>query len=280
MEGRFEKQLLQCKSLDEFVTMFFGLSKQQQMSVLGDEIRIPKGTRLYRARKYEGIPLTHENDWWLPPADKVKKGRFNYPKKPVLYVSTTDFILPREIGLNVNEKYYLAKYECKEDIRVGSLLKSHNRITCLLHKMAMAVESAEKLTENEKMELQKCKCEDGSISNFIGDLNSVFYIYKYLHRDLYDITNKIADLLLQKYPEGFRYCSCYASIEASGGSSVVTLAGELVANYALTEAGAKKLKLIDTAERLYTEEEYKNNDRKMFISANLEVYNEGYKLKN
>ena len=63
-------------------------------------------------------------------------------------------------------------------------------------------------------------------------------------------------------------------------SSVVTLAGELVANYALTEAGAKKLKLIDTAERLYTEEEYKNNDRKMFISANLEVYNEGYKLKN
>ena len=68
MEGRFEKQLLQCKSLDEFVTMFFGLSKQQQMSVLGDEIRIPKGTRLYRARKYEGIPLTHENDWWLPPA--------------------------------------------------------------------------------------------------------------------------------------------------------------------------------------------------------------------
>ena len=144
----------------------------------------------------------------------------------------------------------------------------------------MAVESAEKLTEDEKMELQKCKCEDGSISNIIGDLNSVFYIYKYLHRDLYDITNKIADLLLQKYPEGFRYCSCYASIEASGGSSVVTLAGELVANYALTEAGAKKLKLIDTAERLYTEEEYKNNDRKMLISANLKVYNEYYKLKN
>lgn len=73
MERRFEKQLLQCKSLDEFVTMFFGLSKQQQMSVLGDEIRIPKGTRLYRARKYEGTPLTHENDWWLPPTDKVKK---------------------------------------------------------------------------------------------------------------------------------------------------------------------------------------------------------------
>ena len=67
MEGRFEKQLLQCKSLDEFVTMFFGLSKQQQMSVLGDEIRIPKGTRLYRARKYEGIPLTHEIGGCLQP---------------------------------------------------------------------------------------------------------------------------------------------------------------------------------------------------------------------
>lgn len=125
MEGRFEKQLLQCKSLDEFVTMFFGLSKQQQMSVLGDEIRLPKGTELYRVRKDEGTPLIRENDWWLPPADKVKKGRFNYPKKPVLYVGTMDFILPREIGLNVNEKYYLAKYECKEDIRVGSLLESH-----------------------------------------------------------------------------------------------------------------------------------------------------------
>ena len=141
MEGRFEKQLLQCKSLDEFVTMFFGLSKQQQMSVLGDEIRLPKGTELYRVRKDEGTPLIHENDWGLPPADKVKKGRFNYPKKPVLYVGTMDFILPREIGLNVNEKYYLAKYECKEDIRVGSLLESHNRITCLLHKMAREIKN-------------------------------------------------------------------------------------------------------------------------------------------
>lgn len=54
MEGRFEKQLLQCKSLDEFVTMFFGLSKQQQMSVLGDEIRLPKVTVEHMIRR---IPL-------------------------------------------------------------------------------------------------------------------------------------------------------------------------------------------------------------------------------
>lgn len=72
MEKRFVKKLMRCKTVDEFMTMFFGMSLQQKLSVLGDEILIPKDTILYRARKDEGTPLIKESDWDLPPEEKVE----------------------------------------------------------------------------------------------------------------------------------------------------------------------------------------------------------------
>ena len=45
------KDLMNCKSLDEFFARFFGLSFQERMSVLGNEYTVPAGTILYRARK-------------------------------------------------------------------------------------------------------------------------------------------------------------------------------------------------------------------------------------
>ena len=110
MHNKYIEKLINCKSLDEFVTMFFGLSLCEKLSVLGDDMIVPKGTIFYRARKDEGRPLEDENEWWLPPQEVVTKGRFNKAKSPVLYLGTEDFLLPREIGLKPNENYYLARY--------------------------------------------------------------------------------------------------------------------------------------------------------------------------
>lgn len=271
MEKRFVKKLMRCKTVDEFMTMFFEMSLQQKLSVLGDEILIPKDTILYRARKDEGTPLIKESDWDLPPEEKVERGRFNHPKKPVLYVSTMDSVLPREIGLKINDKYYLAQYKSIEDIRVGSLLKQDSTVTMLLDKLAMAVESDNKLMQNEKNELQKSRYEGNSLLNFIKDQNSVFYIYKYLHEDLYEYTNKIADLLIRENSNGFRYCSCYAPIELSGGHSVLTLSGEQDGNYVLTSQGKEKLKYIKAEGRCYTEQEYRNSELTMLIDVRSKV---------
>ena len=141
MHNKYIEKLINCKSLDEFVTMFFGLSLCEKLSVLGDDMIVPKGTIFYRARKDEGRPLEDENEWWLPPQEVVTKGRFNKAKSPVLYLGTEDFLLPREIGLKPNENYYLARYECVETFKVGSLLKNRSIITMGLHTIAMAIEN-------------------------------------------------------------------------------------------------------------------------------------------
>ena len=143
MQDKYIAKLIHCKSLAEFVTMFFGLSMCEKLSVLGDDVPVPKGTIFYRARKDEGRPLEDENEWWLPPKKVVPKGRFNKEKSPVLYLGTEDFLLPREIGLKPNENYYLARYECVETFKVGSLLKNRSIITMGLHTIAMAIEMKE-----------------------------------------------------------------------------------------------------------------------------------------
>lgn len=261
-------KLLKCKNLDEFVTMYFGLSMSEKLSVINEKILIPKGTKLYRARKYEGIELDKEVDWKMPPEKCVRNmGRFNYKNRPVLYVSTMDFILPREIGLSVGDEYYLATYECKEDIVVGSFLKNCDVINCILHKVSISIENDDKLTENELFELCDVDIRNMSLIDIASDILSPLYINKLMKRDLYEVTNKMSDMILSMYPNGLRYCSAYAPIEASGLPDVITLDGEINGNYALTNDGAYKLVWIGSEKKKYTLED-SQMDLGIFISVN------------
>lgn len=271
MQDQYIAKLIHCKSLDEFVTMFFGLSMCEKLSVLGDDVPVPKGTIFYRARKDEGRPLEDENEWWLPPPKMVTKGRFNKEKSPVLYLGTEDFLLPREIGLKPNENYYLARYECVETFKVGSLLKNRSIITMGLHKIAMAIENEGKLTPNEIDALSKLECDTSNICNILGDPTAVFYINKYIHKNLYDITNQIFDLVLQRNPNGLRYCSAYSPFEVSGAEQVITLDGCIKGNYALTEDGIQHLKWIGCERKEYSEDDYKS-DLSTFIKIAIENY--------
>ena len=271
MHNKYIEKLIHCKSLDEFVTMFFGLSLCEKLSVLGDDMIVPKGTIFYRARKDEGRPLEDENEWWLPPQEVVTKGRFNKAKSPVLYLGTEDFLLPREIGLKPNENYYLARYECVETFKVGSLLKNRSIITMGLHTIAMAIENEGKLTPNEIDALSKLECDTSSISNILEAPTAVFYINKYIHKNLYDITNQIFDLVLQRNLNGLRYCSAYSPFEVSGAEQVITLDGCIKGNYALTEDGIQHLKWIGCERKEYSEDDYKS-DLSTFIKIAIENY--------
>lgn len=42
MQNKYIEKLINYKSLDEFVTMFFGLSLCEKLSVLGDDMIVPK----------------------------------------------------------------------------------------------------------------------------------------------------------------------------------------------------------------------------------------------
>ena len=266
MQEKYIQKLMNCSSINEFVSMFFGLGLKEQLSVMGDRITIPRDTILYRARKDEGTPLNLKSDWLMAPKDLVKKGRFNYDKKPVLYLSTMDFVLPREIGLKPNEGYYLAKYRCTNDISVGSFLKTSSPVTNLLHIIAMSIESDDKLTPSEIEELSLLNKQSNQVESLSGSQLSQLYIHKFLNKSLYDITNKLCDLVLNNNPNGIRYCSCYVPIELSGSNQIVTLDGELEGNYALTEKGIENIEYLESEYKIYSEEDY-SNDLSLYIKT-------------
>lgn len=266
MRDEIIKKIMNTNSLDEFLVMFFGLSYKDRQTALGNEFVVPENTILYRARKDNGVDLINESDWWMPPEKYVSKGRFNRERKPVLYLSTMDFVLPREIGLNVDDAYYLSKYRVKNNFCVGSLLKTNDTVNYVLHKVAIAIEDDSKLTPEERKLLSpimdKLKPWD-----IVNSFSSSFYLYHHLKTDLYDVTNKIFEQALSKNSCGIRYCSCYVPIEMSGGPQILTLGGEVEGNYALTNAGIRNLEWLGAEKRIYTEDDYKKNDMSLFIST-------------
>lgn len=265
MQKKYVDKLMKCKTLDELLSMFWGMPFAEKKSVLDAKMILPKGTVLYRARKDKGKPLFSKDDWGMPPKDHVNQGRFNHAHEPVLYVGTIDSVLTREIGLRAGDSYYMAEYECTENIVVGSLLKTNNVILSLLHKIAMSVESEDKLTEEEKKCLHAYDISPKCMLDFIDDHLSVLYISSFLHKDLYDYTNKISDFMLDFCPDGIRYNSCYVPFELSGSREIVTFDGPVLGNYALTSSGAPKLELKNIQRKQYTQEDY-DNDMSMFIS--------------
>ena len=83
MDREKENKLLQCKSLNEFSTMFFGYGINEQLSIFDEAMTIKAGTPLYRARKDDGRTNFYDSkQWTLPPAEYVKQGRLNEKKQP------------------------------------------------------------------------------------------------------------------------------------------------------------------------------------------------------
>ena len=255
MDRENENKLFRCKSINEFLAMFFGYGINERLSIFDESMTIKAGRFLYRARKEDGKTNFYDSkQWTMPPNKYVKQGRLNEEYKPILYVASDEYLCGREIGLKDGDKYYLARYKCEKDFSVGTLFCRHSMVNTILHRVVMAVKT-ENLTENERITIQKYHIGEDKISiqEIFNDYLSVFYIDR-LIKNLYDVTNKIGRLILHNNENGIRYASAFEPIELSGCNTILTLDGEEHGNYALTEQGIKNIKVESVEERIYKQE--------------------------
>lgn len=241
-------------TIKEFLDTFFSEPLDMQRKMFSYPVVIKKGTELYRIRRDDGSDLLSPNAWGLAPKDKVKLGRFNRANEPLLYVSTDNIILGRELRLEDDEVYYEAKYICKEDFSVGTLLSTNGIISILLHKISMSIENDSCLYDNELEDL-KSLLEIEKIENRVYNINnnfsSPFCIHKYLN-NLYDYTNKIG--LAAMNENGLRYASVYTPFEMVGMNPIMTFNGPNNGNIVLTGKGMKNIELVNVEKKKYVRE--------------------------
>ena len=77
MDREKENRLFRCKSLNEFLTMFFGYGINEQLGIFDEVMTIKAGTFLYRARKDDGKTNFYNSEQWtMPPAEYVKQDNY------------------------------------------------------------------------------------------------------------------------------------------------------------------------------------------------------------
>lgn len=246
MTKETEYKLLNCRSLAEFLTMFFGLGMKDKLSVFPLDVELKKDTYLYRIRRTNGISDPNNPKEWEPtPKDKAHQGRFNREGESVLYVGSDPEFLEREVRLNENEEYYLAKYVCKKTFSVGSFLGADNQVNTLIHKVAMSVFNSNDLTKRENQLIDKYYelVKNESLFELSTDMLASLFIYKMLP-GLYSVTNRLGQLILRNNKNGIRYSSAFVPLELSGASEVITLDGVAFGNYVLSLEGYKNIDFV------------------------------------
>ena len=129
------------------------------------------------------------------------------------------------------EKYAIGKYQCIEDFEVGgylSLSKNNewkNISAIVLNAFLIAPSRGEKNKELFRYLDDKFKYVDiedfGSIRECIYNaIEGLRLPYKFAvlnkKENLYDLTNKICEILQRKYKNGIRYSSCFIPFESPG----------------------------------------------------------------
>lgn len=251
MRREIEYRLLNCKSLSEFISMFFGLGAQEKASIFTQNVPVKKGDYFYRIRRTGGIKNPHDPKEWEPvPKALAKQERFNENSESVLYVASNSDILEREVRLKEGEEYYLAKYVCINDFKVGSFLGTNNQVNTLIHKIAMAVSSSKDLsdTENALIDGYYEVAKGKSLLDISVDILAPLYIHNMLPQ-LYDTTNRLAKIVLHKNECGIRYSSVYFPIEFSGAPQIITFDGIEYGNYMLTHKGFENIELVSVEKK-------------------------------
>ena len=247
-----EIKLVNCKNINEFLAMFFGLGMKDKLSVFTEEIAIDKDTEFYRIRRAQGISNPDNPIEWGPvPSQYAKQGRFNAKGESILYLASESDCLEREVKLKKGEEYYLAKYVCKNSFSVGSFLGTNNQVNTLIHKIAMAITGPDELNEKENALVEKyLKIRtDTSLNKLSLDMLASLYIYKSIP-NLYDVTNKLAKLVLRINENGIRYSSVYVPMELSGTPVMITLDGVKYGNYALTQKGYENIEFVSAEKKI------------------------------
>ncbi len=272
-----EFRLMECKSISEFLTMFFGLGKKEKQSVFSERMFIKKGTEFFRVRRVKGFNNSNifdVNEWGPVPSKIAKQGRFNADGQSVLYLASSSEYLGREVGLEEGEEYYLAKYVCTKPFWVGTFLSTNNYVNALMHKITMSVADDTDLTVRERKLIEDYfeQGKLGSLCNIaVNPLASLF-----LHRminNLYDVTNKLGQTVMEKEERGIRYSSVYVPIEFSGGPQILTLDGVEYGNFVLTEKGYENIELCSVEKKKYEPSEDLSKLIEVFIEEEQKASN-------
>lgn len=252
MTQEMEYRLLNCKSLSEFLTMFFGLSMNYKLGIFTEEVAIKKGTEFYRIRKIDSKKNPNDPKEWEPVPERfAKQGRFNENGESVLYVASSPDTLEREVRLKESDEYYLAKYVVKDSFKVGSFLGVNNQVNTLIHKIAMSVAGTDDMTETEvkMMDIYYERAKNKTLFDLSTDMLASLYIYRMIPH-LYDVTNRLGKLALMKNDNGIRYSSVYVPFELSGAPQIITLDGVEYGNYVLTRKGYNNIELTSVEKKV------------------------------
>lgn len=186
-----------------------------------DKSIIPKGTKLYRIRRWNPKEdFSQQNAWTSAPSKP--QGRCNRQGQEALYLCSRPELCLLETHIQHNEKYVLGIYECTEDIMLGGFL---NGITSPAHDIVCHILNAFLIApargENNRELFEYLDKHYGPLTindaKYEHDLELPFRIGVINQRETYyNITNALCDTITQKYPQGIRFSSCFIPLETSG----------------------------------------------------------------
>lgn len=223
------KELLNVDYLFNVIPNYFFLDK------LGIEFdfgyhTIKKGECFYRIRSFEdGVDYSNPKAWM--PNPYKKQNRANADGITALYLGSSETVCILETHLQEREKYAIGKYQCTEDFEVGGYLSLSNNnewkniSAIVLNAFLIAPSRGEKNKELFRYLDDKFKHIDiedfGSIRECIYNAKEGLRLpYKFAvlnkKENLYDLTNKICEILQRKYKNGIRYSSCFIPFESPG----------------------------------------------------------------
>lgn len=187
---------------------------------------IPKGSILYRIRRYEENTNFNDVKQWGPPPNKPQN-RANQKGETALYLASTEDICLLETHINNGEKYVLGTYRVKEDIKVGGFYNRKHK----LHDLAATILNAFLIAPSrndsniELFDFLDKQFKGFSVENmtYMERLQRGDNLILPLHfavinkgNEYYKLTNKICSIISEEYSEGIRYSSCYIPFDTVG----------------------------------------------------------------
>lgn len=229
----------------KYLTLFrFGMSLDFGYSI------IPKGTELYRIRRYdETIDFSNKKEW--DPNPKRTQNRLNRNGEQALYLGSNELVCLVETNIQKNEQYVLGRYITTSDIKLAcftdvapteSKWKFYAGI--VLNSFLIAPSRSDNNTELFSLldsKFEKYIIFDINIPFIVSKENIwlPFIIATTNKKDrYYEITNDLAKALKYRYSKGIGYSSCYFPLETCGIESNCF-------NVVLYESGLNNIQFVD-----------------------------------
>lgn len=210
---------------------------------------IPKGTKLYRVRKYiEGVDFSKLSEW--RPAPSRPQNRCNACGEVALYLGTDEHLCLTETHVAKGDTYVLGTYEVMSDLKLSgytNLASSWSKYKIAFGILANAFLIAPVRSTNNMalFQILDSQFDDVDFVN-IGfkdilcpdNFKLPFRIGHIVQKDeYYFVTNSMCSILKAQYPHGVSYSSCYFPMSTVGIECSAH-------NVALYEGGIKHLKFI------------------------------------